>query len=109
MVNEPYDYTGTTIVETPKYNKPDVFSISQNYPNPFNPSTSIQYHLPRAGNVRIEIFDVHGDRVNVLVDTYLQAGDHLSVWNSEGRASGVYFYRMLYENTRIAKSMVLLR
>ena len=109
MVNEPYDYSGTSVARTPKYNKPDVFSICQNYPNPFNPSTSIQYYLPTAGNVRIEIFDVRGELVDVLVDTYLQAGDHLSVWNSERRASGVYVYRMLYQNTRIAKSMVLLK
>lgn len=109
MVNEPYDYTGTTTVQTPKYSKPDVFSICQNYPNPFNPSTSIQYYLPKAGNVRLEIFDVRGELVDVLVDTHLQAGDHLSVWNSERRASGVYIYRMLYQNTRIAKSMVLLK
>jgi uncharacterized protein (DUF362 family) len=109
MVNEPYDYTGMTTVQTPKYNKPDVFSICQNYPNPFNPSTSIQYYLPKAGNVRLEIFDVRGELVDVLVDTYLQPGDHLSVWNSERRASGVYIYRMMYQNTRIAKSMVLLK
>ncbi|MCX6136235.1 MAG: DUF362 domain-containing protein [Ignavibacteriales bacterium] len=109
LVNEPYDYTGTTVVRAPKYNKPDVFSICQNYPNPFNPSTSIQYYLPSAGNVRIDIFDVRGELVDVVVDTYMQAGDHLSSWNSERRASGVYIYRMLYQNTRIAKSMVLLK
>jgi len=109
LVDEPYDYTGATTVQTPKYNRPDVFSICQNYPNPFNPSTSIQYYLPRAGNVRIELFDIRGDLVEVLVDTYLNAGDHLSVWNSAGRASGVYIYSMLYQDTRIAKSMVLLK
>jgi hypothetical protein len=109
MVDEPYDYTGATIVQTPKYNRPDVFSICQNYPNPFNPSTSIQYYLPRAGDVRIELFDMRGDLVDVLVDTYLEAGDHLSVWNSAGRASGVYFYSMLYQDARIAKSMILLK
>lgn len=109
MVNEPYDYTGATTVQTPRYNKPDLFSICQNYPNPFNPSTSIQYYIPKAGNVRIELFDIQAELLEVLVDTYLQAGDHLVVWNSAGRASGTYIYSMQYQGARIAKSMVLLK
>jgi uncharacterized protein (DUF362 family) len=109
MVNEPYDYSGTSSVRMPRHTQPDVFSISQNFPNPFNPSTSIQYYIPQSGNVRIEIFDVRGNVVDVLVDAPMPAGDHLSVWNSDRRSSGVYFYRMLYQGVRIAKSMVLLK
>jgi hypothetical protein len=109
MVNEAYDYTGVTTVTTPKNSTPDIFSICQNYPNPFNPSTSIQYYLPHPGNVRIEIFDARGTRVDVLVDAYRESGDHLSVWMSEGRPSGVYIYRMLYHGAHITKSMVLLK
>ena len=109
MVDEPYDYTGTTAVSTPKPTSPDVFSISQNFPNPFNPSTSIQYYIPRSGNVRLEVFDVRGQVVDLLVDGFVPAGDHLAVWRSERCASGTYFYRMLYNGAGQTKSMVLLR
>jgi hypothetical protein len=109
MVNEPYDYSGTTLVASAKPDKPDVFHISQNYPNPFNPSTSIQYYIPKSGNVRLEIFDIRGSLVDVLVDNYAHAGDHVAVWNSQRKASGTYFYRLLYEGSSQTKSMVLLK
>jgi uncharacterized protein (DUF362 family) len=109
LVNEPYDYTGTSSVAEKRYDKPDVFSISQNFPNPFNPSTSIQYYIPKSGNVKLEIFDVRGELVDVLVDRYLPAGDHVAVWKSERRGSGTYFYRLLYGGFSKTKSMVLVK
>jgi hypothetical protein len=109
MVNEPYSYAGTTAVVNQKYHAPDVFAIQQNFPNPFNPSTSIQYHIPEAGNVRLEIFDIRGQVVDVLVDSWLPAGDHVRTWNSERRASGTYFYRLLYKGSAQTKSMILLK
>ncbi len=109
MVNEPYNYTGSTFVASAKPDKPDVFHISQNFPNPFNPSTSIQYYIPKSGNVRLEIFDIRGSLVEVLVDNYALAGDHVAVWNSQKRASGTYFYRLLYEGISQTKPMVLLK
>jgi uncharacterized protein (DUF362 family) len=109
MVNEPFDYSGASSVPPAKYEKPDVFSISQNFPNPFNPSTSIQYYIPKSGNVRLEIYDVRGESVDVLVDSYLPAGDHLSVWKSDQRSSGTYFYRLLFEGFSKTKSMILLK
>jgi uncharacterized protein (DUF362 family) len=109
MVNEPYSYSGATAVDTTKYNKPDAFALTQNFPNPFNPSTSIQYYIPRSGDVRLEIFDIRGTLVDVLVDSHLAAGDHVTVWRSDRRPSGTYFYRLLYGGTSLTKSMVLLK
>jgi hypothetical protein len=109
MVNEPFNYSGTTAVETRKHETPDAFVIYQNFPNPFNPSTSIQYFIPKSGNVRLEIFNVRGELVDVLVDAYLQGGDHVKVWNSAHRSSGTYFYRLLFEGFSQTKSMVLMK
>jgi hypothetical protein len=110
MVDEPYDYAGTNAVRTPRREgRPDAFALSQNYPNPFNPGTSIQYTIPRSGNVRLEVYDIRGAIVDVLVDGRASAGDHLAVWRSGGRAAGTYFYRLLFEGSAITKSMVLLK
>jgi hypothetical protein len=111
MVNQAYDYSGVAAVRTEqkKPDVPDAVAISQNFPNPFNPSTSIQYYLPTGGDVRIEILDVQGRVVDILVDAYMPAGDHLAVWHADHRASGTYFYRLFSGGFARTKSMVLIR
>jgi hypothetical protein len=83
--------------------------IEQNYPNPFNPTTSIQYSIPRAGHVRLEIFDLQGDLVDLLVDGPMTAGDHLVAWNSGSLASGTYFSRIRFGGMSRTRSMILLK
>ncbi|MFH2035360.1 MAG: FlgD immunoglobulin-like domain containing protein, partial [Candidatus Zixiibacteriota bacterium] len=60
---------------------PESFGLKQNYPNPFNPDTKIEYDLPKAANVRIEIFNVLGQKVSTLIDSYSEAGTHQVTWN----------------------------
>ena len=78
---------------------PQAWTLGQNYPNPFNPSTLIPYQLPMAAQVRLEVFNVLGQRVATLVDEERPAGVHTAAWNATdaaGRAvgAGVYFYRL---------------
>jgi hypothetical protein len=109
MVTEPYNYTTSVSEPKPELNRPDFFALQQNFPNPFNPSTSIQFHIPAAGFVLIEIFDINGSRIAILVNEYKYAGDHLTVWSSHNVSSGTYFYRMSFQGSTITKTMVLLR
>ena len=110
MVNQPYDYTATGVTGRQTHtDAPDAIAISQNFPNPFNPTTSIQYHIPASGEVRLEVFDVQGETVDVLVDGLQSAGDHLVVWRSDRRASGTYFYRLLFGGASKTRSMILVR
>jgi len=91
----------TTDEETPAM--PRVFALEQNYPNPFNPSTTVEFSLPHAATVNVEVFNVLGEKVATLVAGQLPAGRHRTVWNASGAGSGVYFYRMLagdYSDTR---------
>ncbi len=109
MVNEPYDYSSAVSEPKLMLTRPDVFAIQQNFPNPFNPSTSIRFHIPAAGFVLLEIYDVRGSRVDILVNEHLGAGDHAVVWNSNHVQSGTYFYKMSFHGSTITKAMVLLR
>lgn len=110
MVDQPFDYSATSVSPGgPHPDIPDAVAISQNFPNPFNPTTSIQYHIPASGSVRLDVFNVQGEVVDVLVDGYQTAGDHLVVWHSEGRASGTYFYRVSFGGSSKTRSMVLIR
>jgi len=78
---------------------PKEFSLSQNYPNPFNPVTSIRYALPVKSVVKLELFNILGQRVQTLVNEERPAGYHLVQWNGVDESgnslgSGVYFVRI---------------
>ncbi len=93
---------------------PDDFELSQNFPNPFNPSTNIRFGLPVAGHVRLDIFNLLGQKVTTLVDADYDAGRHTVVWNGESSsgelvASGVYFYRLSAERFTETRKMLLLK
>jgi hypothetical protein len=59
---------------------PHRFHLSQNYPNPFNPNTTIAFSLPSGDMVKLEIFNILGQRIRVLLDEYRVAGQHSVVW-----------------------------
>jgi len=69
---------------------PFVFSLSQNYPNPFNPTTMVSYTLPTDSKVKIEITNILGQRVGVLVNKNKSAGYYEVTWNASNLSSGIY-------------------
>jgi hypothetical protein len=73
---------------------PDKFALLQNYPNPFNTSTAIRYSLPEQSDVRIEIYNILGQRVSTLFDGHKQAGYHAVTWQADHYPSGIYFTRL---------------
>ena len=73
---------------------PQTFELSQNYPNPFNPSTVIAFALPRESFVALEVFNLLGERVALLVEGKRPAGYYSESFNAQGLASGLYFYRL---------------
>lgn len=89
------------------------FALSQNYPNPFNPNTIIKYEIPSASHVTLKIYNILGQEVMTLVDSYQDAGSHSVLWNSTNQvgkkvASGVYFSKLSSgENTEIRKMLLL--
>ncbi len=86
-------YQDNTTSVNEEVSRPLTFALGQNFPNPFNPSTSVRFSLPTASDVRLEVFNVLGQSVAVLVDGQLEAGHHQASWRSMG-SSGVYVYRM---------------
>jgi hypothetical protein len=78
---------------------PVTFNLKQNYPNPFNPSTTIEYSIPKASNVKITVYNILGDVVNVIFNSFRDVGNYRTNWNAlDGHgnkvASGVYFYEL---------------
>jgi len=90
---------------------PSEFQLHQNYPNPFNPTTTITYQLPQVCDVRLEVFDVMGRSVAVLVNEKQSAGTHSVLLNATqfSLASGVYFYRLSAGGRTETKRMTLIK
>ena len=91
---------------------PTDFALGQNYPNPFNPSTLIPYQLLTAGHVRLEVFNLLGQRLATLVEGMRAAGAHTAQWDATdaaGRAvgAGVYIYRLSSGGQTATRRMVL--
>ncbi len=85
------------------------YRLEQNFPNPFNPVTTIKYQIPCAGNVTIEVFDINGKRISVLMDGFKDAGYYSLDFNVTGISSGIYFYRMTSGNFSDSKKMIVVK
>ena len=88
---------------------PGRLSLAQNYPNPFNASTVIRYGLPSPADVRLDIYDLLGRQVDTIEPGLQGAGTHTLRWNAEGKASGVYSYKLRTEEHSETKRMLLIK
>ncbi len=88
---------------------PNQFDLAQNYPNPFNPTTTISFAIPRAAHVRLEVFNILGQKVETLLDSHLDAGNHQVEFDASAQPSGVYFYKLTTDEQTARRKMVLLK
>ena len=73
---------------------PTEFGLAQNVPNPFNPRTTIAYQLPEASKVRLTVYNIAGQLVQVLVEEHKEAGNYTAIWDARGLGSGIYLVRL---------------
>ena len=90
------------------------YQLSQNYQNPFNPDTRIDYTLPRAGNVKLTIYNILGQPIRTLVNAKQEAGPYSIDWDGRDMtghaiASGVYFYNLETGSSVESRKMLLLK
>jgi immune inhibitor A len=93
---------------------PNSYTLKQNYPNPFNPETKIEYQLKENGWVKLEIFNLLGQKIFTLVDGHNEKGEHLVTWDGtdeQGKPlpSGIYFYQLTTEGVQKTNKMILLK
>jgi predicted outer membrane repeat protein len=109
-----FEFDPATLIE----NKPNFlknYVLCQNYPNPFNASTKIKFELPETEKVKIEIFNLLGQKIETLLNKPIPAGSHQVEFNARNLPSGVYLYRIVVDSYGKAggfqevKKMILLR
>lgn len=101
-----YEWNGTEADEETMEPIPGMIS---NYPNPFNPQTTINYTLPESDEVKIQIYNLKGQLVKILVDGNKPAGLHSVLWNAKGQASGIYFYKIITDSESKTGKCLLLK
>ncbi|OQX94947.1 hypothetical protein B6I21_08005, partial [candidate division KSB1 bacterium 4572_119] len=89
------------------------YNLNQNYPNPFNPNTTISYTLDRGGTVKLEIYNIIGQKVRTLLHSFQSMGTHFVIWdgkNDQGSfcGNGSYFYRFQFDGQTEIRKMCFL-
>jgi hypothetical protein len=88
---------------------PEDFRLYQNYPNPFNQSTMFKFQCSIPGNVKINIYDITGREVRIIMNEYKKAGSYVISFNGSGLSSGVYFYKMKAGEYTETKKLILMK
>lgn len=86
-----------------------LFSLGQNYPNPFNPTTKIKFTIPEKNNVRLNVYNLLGQKVKELQNQIMEAGNYEVSFNAEGLTSGVYIYKIQSGKFSDTKKMFLIK
>jgi hypothetical protein len=110
----PADQVASAVEEDHSAALPASLSLEQNYPNPFNALTLIRFALPAAGEVRLELRGLSGQKIVSLIHGYRSPGSYEAVWDGRdatGRevASGVYLYRLQAGDQERVRKLLLLR
>jgi len=93
---------------------PRDYSLDQNYPNPFNASTVIKFNTKHDAHVRLDVYNIIGQKVKILVDEFRHYGPQAADWDGtdvSGKAvpTGLYFYRLVTSDFTDVKKMLLLK
>ncbi|MFA6456149.1 MAG: T9SS type A sorting domain-containing protein [Bacteroidota bacterium] len=107
----------TSVQQRPTVNGtmvPEHYSLEQNYPNPFNPTTNIVYSLANSGSVKLEVFNILGQKVATVVNEVQNAGVWTARWNGTDEtgslvSSGIYLYRLTTNSYVSTKKMMFIK
>ena len=98
--------TGIRLVEAAAPEQP---FLMKNYPNPFNPSTTIVYNVTETGQVKLEIYNVLGEKLETLVNEIKQPGRYTVQWDASNYTSGIYIYKYEVDNKVFSERMAFIK
>ncbi len=83
--------------------------LSQNYPNPFNPSTLINFTLENDNHTTLTVYNLLGEKVDILVDENLHSGTHSVDFNAKNLSTGIYIYTLRAGEAYISRKMIYIK
>ncbi|NQV14313.1 T9SS type A sorting domain-containing protein [bacterium] len=108
-VDNVYFYSSTTGLQDEQNLNPDTFTLEQNFPNPFNPETSIRFSLIESGRVVLNVYNIHGQQVAMLINDQMPPGPHTIAFNGSELPSGSYFYSLVVGSHTAVQKMLLIK
>jgi len=99
----------TSAIDNENIQAQEKYNLFQNYPNPFNPTTIINYEIQITNFVELSIYNLLGEKVEILVSENQNAGYHSVEWNAGNQASGIYYYKINAGSFQSVKKMILLK
>ncbi|MFC2170889.1 arylsulfotransferase family protein, partial [Calditrichota bacterium] len=106
--NEIEIYLDSEDVEDDNQSKPKEFVVYQSYPNPFNSSTNIMVYLPQTIRIKIDVFNVLGEKVKSLYNGIMSAGNHETTFDAGDLAGGIYFVNVNIPGKRNSINKIVL-
>jgi hypothetical protein len=100
--------TGGTDVEKEE-GIPTSYNLSQNYPNPFNPTTNINFAIPVSGNVTLDVYNSLGQKIETLVNGFMNTGSYKVSFDAGNYSSGIYFYQIKSNSFSQTRKMLLVK
>lgn len=89
--------------------KPTEYILFQNYPNPFNPVTTISYSIPKISQVELEVYDIVGREIAILVNEIKDQGNYKVTFDASKLNSGIYFYTIKAGDFVSTKKLIVLK
>ncbi|GAB5409511.1 MAG: hypothetical protein BalsKO_18760 [Balneolaceae bacterium] len=103
-----FDYRFVSNEETPNENVVN-YKLEQNYPNPFNPTTTLKYQVKDAGDVKLTVYNLLGQVVQILVNERKTTGAYSVNFDASALSSGFYFYKLEVNDFASVKKMMLIK
>ncbi len=105
---------GSVSVANSATDLPRTLHLSQNYPNPFNQATHLEFYLPVAAPVTLQIFNLQGQLIRTLLDETRTAGEHRITWDgatTDGHlaVTGMYFYRINCQGETLTRKLLVVK
>ena len=88
-----------SLIEVSSGHTPISSDIINVYPNPFNPSTQIEFRLDQSQNIKISIFNINGELVDIISNQTYEAGHHSIKWMPNDISSGLYIVSIQADNS----------
>ena len=101
-----YEYSNELAINIYSLEK---FELSQNYPNPFNPTTIIKFSIPKATYINLSVYNILGELVTVLVDSFVDAGFYQKAYDASNLTSGIYICRLVADGQNFTRKMNLIK